>query len=89
MGRPIFEIEQCEALGTVGDIIFADFKEYLLIDKASGINTQTSIHIKFLTDETAFRFTYRCDGEPIWKSAVTPYKGSASRSPFIALETRS
>lgn len=88
LGRPIFEVEQCEKLGDVGDILFADLGQYLLIDKASGINTQTSIHVKFLTDETAFRFTYRCDGQPIWKSAVTPYKGSATRSPFITLAER-
>lgn len=88
-GRPVIEIEQCEALGTLGDILFADFNQYILIDKSSGINAQTSIHVKFLTDETAFRFVYRIDGQPVWKSALTKYKGSATVSPFIALQTRS
>lgn len=87
-GRPVIEVEQASALGDKGDIVFADLTQYLLIDKASGINTAVSIHVKFLTDETAFRFTYRCDGQPIWKSALTPYKGSATVSPFIALQAR-
>src|SRR3990172_4314221 len=35
LGRPITPIEQCEALGTVGDIVFADFGEYLVIEKGT------------------------------------------------------
>ena len=85
-GRPVIEIEQCEALGDAGDIIFADLSQYLLINKAP--NFSQSIHVKFLTDELCFRFTYRTNGQPIWKSAITPYKGSASISPFITLQAR-
>jgi len=87
-GRPVIEIEQCEALGDKGDIIFADFNEYLLINKSP--NFQNSIHVKFLTNEMTFRFTYRINGQPIWKSARTPYKGSvnATVSPFVTLQAR-
>jgi HK97 family phage major capsid protein/ATP-dependent Clp endopeptidase proteolytic subunit ClpP len=86
-GRPVIEVEQCEALGDLGDIIFADFGEYLLIDKG-GLNFQSSMHVRFLTDEMCYRFTYRVDGQPIWKSPLTPYKGTKTVSPFIALEAR-
>jgi HK97 family phage major capsid protein len=87
-GRPVIECEQCEALGDVGDIIFADMSQYLLIDKG-GLNAEASVHVRFLTDETTFRFVYRTDGQALWKSALTPYKGSSSTvSPFIALQAR-
>jgi len=86
-GRPAYPIEQCAALGTVGDIIFGDFREYMLATKG-GIQAATSIHIRFDYDETAFRFVFRADGQPSWSSALTPYKGSATVSPFVALATR-
>ena len=45
---------------------------------------------QFLTDETVFRFVYRCDGQPAIASALTPYKGTGNTlSPFVALATRS
>lgn len=87
LGRPILELEQCAALGTTGDIIFADLMQYLLIEK-DGMSAEQSIHVQFLTDETAFRFIIRNNGQPMWKSALTPYKGSATVSPFVALGTR-
>ena len=88
MGRPIVPIEQAAALGTQGDIVFANFSQYVIIEKG-GLDVQTSIHVQFLTDETAFRFIMRNNGQPIWLTALTPYKGTATQSPFIALATRS
>jgi HK97 family phage major capsid protein len=86
-GRPVIPIEQCSSLGTLGDIILADFSQYLLIDKG-GINAASSIHVRFLYDESVFRFIYRVDGQPVWDKALTPYKGSSSLSPFVALADR-
>jgi len=88
MGRPIQPIEQCAALGTVGDIIFADLSQYVLGQKAGGIKAASSIHVRFLYGENAFRFTLRLDGQPLKNSAVTAYKGSTTRSPYVALATR-
>lgn len=88
LGRPIVPIEQCQALGTKGDIYFVDMSQYIFCDKG-GIQAASSIHVKFDYNETAFRFTYRCDGQPGWNSALTPYKGTSStQSPFISLNTR-
>lgn len=87
LGRPVIPIEQCETLGTKGDIMLADFGEYILIDKG-GIKQAQSIHVRFLYDETTFRFVYRVDGQPIWNSALTPYKGTNTVSPFITLQAR-
>jgi len=86
-GRPVVPLEQCSELGDVGDIILADLSQYLLIDKG-GINAASSIHVRFLYDEAVFRFVYRVDGQPVWNKPITPYKGSATLSPFVALAKR-
>lgn len=86
-GRPVVPIEQCSAAGEVGDIILADIGQYLLIDKG-GVKSASSIHVRFLYDENVFRFIYRVDGKPIWTKPLTPYKGSATVSPFVALAKR-
>lgn len=88
-GRPVIPIEQCSTVGTVGDIILADMTQYWAIEKgAPGGDFTSSIHVQFLTDETAFRATYRADFRPMWTSALTPFKGSNTISPFITLATR-
>lgn len=86
-GRPVVPVEQCSALGTVGDIIYADLSQYQMIDKG-GLQSAMSIHVRFLYDEGTFRFTYRADGQPRWNSALTPYKGSTTVSPFVTLAAR-
>lgn len=86
-GRPIEYIEQCEALGTQGDVMLADMSQYGLATKAE-INAQESMHVRFVYDEMCFRFTLRTDGRPMWNTALTPFKGSATQSPFVFLDTR-
>lgn len=86
-GRPVIPLEQCSAAGEVGDIILADISQYLLIDKG-GIKAASSVHVRFLYDENVFRFIYRVDGQPIWNKPLTPYKGSATVSPFVTLAKR-
>lgn len=87
LGRPIIVIEQCSALGDVGDIIFADFGQYLMIRKG-GIQTATSIHVRFVNDETAFRFTMRLNGQPKARATTTPARGANKTSPFVTLANR-
>ena len=88
MGRPVVPIEQCVSVGTQGDIIFADMSQYLFIDKVA-IQSDSSIHVQFPTDETVFRFVYRCDGSPALAAPLTPFKGTGSTvSPFVLLDSR-
>lgn len=87
LGRPIVPIEQASALGSVGDISLLDLSQYRWIDKG-GVNAQTSLHVRFLQDETAFKFTYRAGGKPIWSTHITAYKGTTQRSPFATLAAR-
>jgi len=90
MGRPVIFTEHCQAPGTFGDILLCDFSQYLIGGKsASGApSLESSIHLGFATDETAFRAVLRYDGAPWWKSALTPKHGSATLSPFVGLTTK-
>lgn len=87
MGRPVIPQEYCSTLGTEGDIVLADPSNYVMIDKGS-IQYATSIHVAFLTDEQAFRFIYRYDGQPVDDKPITPFKGTDKQSTFITLATR-
>jgi HK97 family phage major capsid protein len=85
-GRPVVVTEFNEALGTVGDILLANFDDYLFWEKGA-VEAAMSIHVQFLTDQTAFRFITRYDGQTALASALTPYKGTNTVSPFVALAT--
>lgn len=89
MGLPAIAIEQCATLGTVGDIILANFQNGYVLAEKGGIKADMSIHVRFIYDESCFRFVLRVDGQPVRASALTPYKGSNTQSHFIALATRS
>ena len=80
-------LEFCETLGTKGDIILADFSEYMLVYKG-GMEVAESMHVKFLTDEMAYRFITRVDGQPIYDEPFTPLKGANTLSPFVMLAAR-
>jgi HK97 family phage major capsid protein len=86
-GREVIATEYCSTVGTVGDIILADWSQYQAIEKG-GIQSASSIHVQFLTDQTVYRFIMRLDGEPSWASALTPFKGTNTLSPFVALASR-
>jgi len=87
-GRPVVPIEQAQTLGTKGDIYLTDFGSgYKCIDKG-GIKQDVSIHVRFIYDESVFRFVYRIDGQPVLAKAITPYKGSNTLGHFVCLATR-
>jgi HK97 family phage major capsid protein len=86
-GRPAIESEYAEAVGTVGDIVVIDPKKYRLIRKG-GIEQASSMHVYFATGEQAFRAFYRVDGQMVPRAALTPFKGTATLSPVVALATR-
>jgi len=83
-GRPVNTTEYNAALGTAGDLLLANFSDYLFWEKGA-IEAAMSIHVQFLTDQTAFRFIARYDGQTALASAITPYKGTNTQSPFVTL----
>ena len=87
LGRPLFLTEYCEPLGDKGDIVLGDWGEYL--DGArGGVESASSIHVRFLANEEAFRFWMENDGKPWWTAPLTQKTGTVTRSPFVALANR-
>lgn len=87
MGRPVIPIEQCDTLGNLGDVLLADYSQYVLTDKG-GLESAVSMHVRFVNDEQTFRYIYRVDGQPIWHTPLTPFKGTNTLSPFVTLQAR-
>lgn len=87
LGYPVVAIEQCMALGTVGDILLGDFREYSLAWREHG-KLDISMHVKFTNDEQALRLIARVDGQSNWHTPITPQNGSNTQSPFVVLQTR-
>jgi HK97 family phage major capsid protein len=81
------DIEQCETLGDAGDIYFLDLSHYILTDKGA-MQSAISMHVRFVYDETVLRFVYRVDGQPDVNSALTPFKGTNTVSPFVRIAAR-
>lgn len=82
-------IELCEytaPLGSAGDILLGDFSQYILAEDEPRF--LSSIHVKFIEDETAFKFRFRTDGQPAWASPITPENSTVTQSPFVALGAR-
>lgn len=86
LNRPVVPIEQAQTLGTLGDIILADMSQVVRIQK--DMQSAASMHVKFLTDEMTYRFIWRADAQPIWHTALTPFNGTNTLSPFVALAAR-
>jgi len=87
-GRPVIPSNYCSKLGDVGDIILADFGEYILIEKG-GVQEAISMHYGFITDQTYYRFVMRLDGQPAWSTYFTPEQATtATQSPFVTLAAR-
>ena len=87
-GRPMEPIEFASTVGTVGDITLADLGQILSISKG-GIAQAVSMHVEFLTDQLAMRFTMRMNATPWENSPITPYKGTNTQASFVNLATRS
>jgi HK97 family phage major capsid protein len=87
-GRPVVYSEACSAVGTVGDIIFADLSQYVSVVKAGGVRSDVSIHLYFDQDVTAFRFILRVGGQPYWKTSITRAKSALPLSWAVTLAAR-
>ena len=91
MGRPVIPCEFCDTVGDAGDLILFDPTQYVFATKRGAdakLRIESSIHVRFKEDEQTFRAFYRCDGQPWWSAALTPYKGTNTQSPIITLAAR-
>lgn len=89
LGSSIRFSEHCDTLGTAGDVQMVNFAGYAAYIKSGGTRFDSSIHLYFDYDIQAFRWIMRIGGMPILSAPITPYKGSATRSHFVWLATRS
>lgn len=87
LGRPIVTVESCAALGTVGDLIFADLSQYIAITKGA-VKADQSMHFYFDQNMRAFRFVFRVGGQPWLSAAMARKNGSSTLSHFVTLATR-
>jgi HK97 family phage major capsid protein len=87
MGKPVLFSEATPQLGTAGDIILADLTQYLLIDKG-GPGLLASMDLRFIEDETCFRFSWRIEGQPALSTPLMTANSPTSKSAFVALAAR-
>lgn len=90
MGLPVIPFEHCKDLNYPGDICLANWGEYITLTKAGqGIKQASSIHLRFLYEETAFRFSFRVGGGTPHSAPVEDLNGTQTRGPFVVLGNRS
>lgn len=87
LGRPIYYTEYTNTIGDQGDIICANWNEYLE-GTLQNIQSGESVHVRFVEHERTFKFWMRNDGRPWWLSVLTPKKSAVTMSPFVTLKAR-
>lgn len=85
-GHDVVPIEQASTLGDLGDLSLVDLSYYALITQDA--QSASSIHAYFDTEQTAFRFSMRINGQPMMKQPITPARGTNTLSAFVTLEAR-
>jgi HK97 family phage major capsid protein len=94
LGRPIVVTEHCAATAAVGDIILADFSQYVIGDREMRIEssreaTYSSNSYGWLQDQSLWKLTLRVAGQPLVSAPYTPKHGGSTVSPFVTLTTAS
>ena len=85
LGRPIFASEHLPVVGDADDAMLIDPTQYAWIEKA--MRSAASMHVRFIYNEMAFRFSYRCDGQPLFRNALTT-RNDTTLSPFVSVAAR-
>jgi HK97 family phage major capsid protein len=88
LGRPVFVSQHANTFSSQGDVILVDLSYYQTITKAGGMQTATSMHLYFDADLTAFRTTFRMDGQSKIVAPIAPAKGATTMSPYVQLGAR-
>jgi HK97 family phage major capsid protein len=87
-GFPAVNNDHCQALGTEGDLVLADWSQYLIADDRQGPETAQSMHLKFDYGQEAFRIIKYVDGQSVNSQAYTPHRGTNTTSGIITLAAR-
>lgn len=86
LSRPAIITDKLNTLGQKGDVMLCDLSQY-----AVGLNgdmrLESSSHLLFNQDRTAWRLILRLDGEPLWNETAKDPSGRET-SPFVVLGER-
>lgn len=88
LGRPVLFNDNCQAIGSKGDVLLADLKQYMLLKKGTA-KQDWSMHVEFLTDQQCFRMVLRCNGTPKVTAPIKLKNSTRTRSPYVTLAARS
>jgi HK97 family phage major capsid protein len=92
LGRPVIPMAHLPAFSSQGDLCMIDFGYYRVLTRGglglAGIENAWSFHMFFDAAAAAFRATFRMDGAPTIKAALSPPQGSTTLSPFVQLASR-
>lgn len=84
LGYPVVFSEHLADPGDAGDVVLGDFSGYLKVARQDS-TIDTSIHYKFVNDQTTWRVVARQGGKP-WLSAPVPLRrhgaGTGTNEPF-------
>ena len=83
-GIPVVITEKLPALNTLGDVLLLDLHHYLIGDRRE-VEIAFSEHVAFTSNQGAWRFVARVDGQPWLRSPITLNDGSSTLSPFVGL----
>lgn len=86
-GRPLIFTEYCKTLGDAGDLLLGNWAEYLE-GTYQPLQSEESIHVRFVNHERTFKFWTRNDAKCWWRTALTTVNSSNTLSPFVALAAR-
>jgi hypothetical protein len=87
LGRPIFYSEYMSTLGGQGDLVLANWGQFLE-GLYQPLQSAESIHVRFVNHERAIKFWLRNAGAPSWRVPLTPNKSTSTLSPFVTLDAR-
>jgi HK97 family phage major capsid protein len=89
LGFEILISESCAPLGQRGDVILLAPLEYAFATTRETDMMVVSMDVKFLSDESALKVRFRGDGQPLWRTPVTPKDGGPTQSMCVVLGARS
>lgn len=84
LGRPVIFTEKLPAIGTAGDVLLCDFRNYIVGDRQNTA-IDSSTHERFQNNQTTWRAVHRVDGQPQLSAPITLQDGTSQISPFVML----
>jgi HK97 family phage major capsid protein len=88
LGRPVYVTDAAQLVGDQGDVVLFDPSAVLVATKPGGTKFDLSVGLWFDQGLQAYRASFRIGLLPLWSVAVNAYRGSASHSTVVALESR-